>query len=243
MPTAPPDLFPDAGLAIAPLYDEPFMIAVPKKHPLAKRKKISSEELKKETMLLLGTVLSLAFTAPGGSLPASSGGIAGLLGAKAIRSATARAKAAKHERKHALHAARDTLVITGADRLRDDRIDRTEQAQAEYTGVEKVEVAQCDGRDRGTTKLADHERVHDAHGLNTQIDEHDRHGDARHVPQIAPPVPARLDREAQRPVARFAEDTSSRTSRSSRGASYGMPSLIVHATPPPGPAAASARGG
>ena len=37
-------------------------------------------------MLLLGTVLSLAFTAPGGSLPASSGGIAGLLGAKAIRS-------------------------------------------------------------------------------------------------------------------------------------------------------------
>ena len=38
-------------------------------------------------MLLLGTVLSLAFTARGGSLPASSGGIAGLLGAKAIRSA------------------------------------------------------------------------------------------------------------------------------------------------------------
>jgi len=37
-------------------------------------------------MLLLGTVLSLAFTARGGSLPASSGGIAGLLGAKAIRS-------------------------------------------------------------------------------------------------------------------------------------------------------------
>ena len=36
-------------------------------------------------MLLLGTVLSLTFTAPGGSLPASSGGIAGLIGAKAIR--------------------------------------------------------------------------------------------------------------------------------------------------------------
>ena len=47
--------FPDAGLAIAPLYDEPFMVAVPKKHPLAKRKRISAEELKKETMLLLGT--------------------------------------------------------------------------------------------------------------------------------------------------------------------------------------------
>jgi LysR family transcriptional regulator, hydrogen peroxide-inducible genes activator len=47
--------FPDAGLAIAPLYDEPFMVAVPKHHALARRKNISSEELKKETMLLLGT--------------------------------------------------------------------------------------------------------------------------------------------------------------------------------------------
>jgi LysR family transcriptional regulator, hydrogen peroxide-inducible genes activator len=47
--------FPDAGLAIAPLYDEPFMVAVPKHHALAQRKSISSEELKKETMLLLGT--------------------------------------------------------------------------------------------------------------------------------------------------------------------------------------------
>jgi len=36
-------------------------------------------------MLLLGTVLSLAFTAPGGSLPASMGGLAGLIGAMAIR--------------------------------------------------------------------------------------------------------------------------------------------------------------
>ncbi|MEO8151758.1 MAG: LysR substrate-binding domain-containing protein, partial [Rhizobacter sp.] len=47
--------FPDAGLAVAPLYDEPFMVAVPTNHPLAKRKSISAEELKKETMLLLGT--------------------------------------------------------------------------------------------------------------------------------------------------------------------------------------------
>jgi LysR family transcriptional regulator, hydrogen peroxide-inducible genes activator len=47
--------FPDTGLALAPLYDEPFLVAVPKAHRLAKRKKISSEELKKETMLLLGT--------------------------------------------------------------------------------------------------------------------------------------------------------------------------------------------
>ena len=47
--------FPDTGLAIAPLYDEPFMVAVPKSHPLARRASIASEELKRETMLLLGT--------------------------------------------------------------------------------------------------------------------------------------------------------------------------------------------
>jgi len=47
--------FPDAGLATAKLYDEPFMAAVPKNHPLAKRKHISAEELKQQTMLLLGT--------------------------------------------------------------------------------------------------------------------------------------------------------------------------------------------
>ena len=47
--------FPDTGLAVAPLYDEPFMAAVPKTHALAKRKSISTEELKRETMLLLGT--------------------------------------------------------------------------------------------------------------------------------------------------------------------------------------------
>ena len=47
--------FPDAGLATAPLYDEPFMAAVPSSHPLAQRTSISAQELKAETMLLLGT--------------------------------------------------------------------------------------------------------------------------------------------------------------------------------------------
>jgi LysR family hydrogen peroxide-inducible transcriptional activator len=47
--------FPDTGLAIAPLYDEPFLAAVPSNHPLAVRKTITSQELKTETMLLLGT--------------------------------------------------------------------------------------------------------------------------------------------------------------------------------------------
>lgn len=40
-------------------------------------------------MILLGTVLSLAFTAPGGSLPATMGGLFGLLGAKAVRALAA----------------------------------------------------------------------------------------------------------------------------------------------------------
>ncbi len=47
--------FPDTGLAMAPLYDEPFQAAVPRTHALARRKQISAEELKQETMLLLGT--------------------------------------------------------------------------------------------------------------------------------------------------------------------------------------------
>ena len=47
--------FPDTGLAVAPLYDEPLVAALPAKHPLAKRKTLTAEELKAENMLLLGT--------------------------------------------------------------------------------------------------------------------------------------------------------------------------------------------
>src|SRR3989344_769665 len=46
--------FPDTGLAMAPLYDEPFMAAVPSTHPLAAKKSVTAAELKSETMLLLG---------------------------------------------------------------------------------------------------------------------------------------------------------------------------------------------
>jgi LysR family hydrogen peroxide-inducible transcriptional activator len=46
--------FPDTNLAMAPLYDEPFVAAVPSSHPLAQRDNITAEELKNETMLLLG---------------------------------------------------------------------------------------------------------------------------------------------------------------------------------------------
>ena len=46
--------FPDTNLAIAPLYDEPFMAAIPAQHPLAQRKSVSAAELRDETMLLLG---------------------------------------------------------------------------------------------------------------------------------------------------------------------------------------------
>jgi LysR family hydrogen peroxide-inducible transcriptional activator len=46
--------FPDAGLALAPLYDEPFLAAVPAAHPLAGRAGVTTSQLKNETMLLLG---------------------------------------------------------------------------------------------------------------------------------------------------------------------------------------------
>jgi len=46
--------FPDTGLAIAPLYDEPFVAALPAHHPLASREQLTASELKRETMLLLG---------------------------------------------------------------------------------------------------------------------------------------------------------------------------------------------
>jgi LysR family hydrogen peroxide-inducible transcriptional activator len=47
--------FPDQGFATCPLYDEPFVVAVPHKHPWAGRAAIGSAELKEQTMLLLGT--------------------------------------------------------------------------------------------------------------------------------------------------------------------------------------------
>ena len=46
--------FPDAGLAVAPLYDEPFFAAVPMTHALAQQDTVTTEALKRETMLLLG---------------------------------------------------------------------------------------------------------------------------------------------------------------------------------------------
>jgi LysR family hydrogen peroxide-inducible transcriptional activator len=46
--------FPDGGLALAPLYDEPFYAAVPAAHPLAAQDSVSSQDLQNETMLLLG---------------------------------------------------------------------------------------------------------------------------------------------------------------------------------------------
>ncbi|MGZ8993811.1 MAG: LysR substrate-binding domain-containing protein, partial [Burkholderiaceae bacterium] len=46
---------PEGGLILQPVYDEPFVVAVPRLHPWSSRKAIPSEDLKKETMLLLGT--------------------------------------------------------------------------------------------------------------------------------------------------------------------------------------------
>ena len=46
---------PESGLMMQAVYDEEFIVAVAKTHPWAKRKAIPSEDLKRETMLLLGT--------------------------------------------------------------------------------------------------------------------------------------------------------------------------------------------
>ncbi len=46
--------FSETGLMMQPLYDEPFMVALPAGHAWEKRKSIPASDLKKETMLLLG---------------------------------------------------------------------------------------------------------------------------------------------------------------------------------------------
>ena len=49
------DPFHDHGLVTLGVYDEPFIVAVPRRHPWAQREAIASQELKDETMLLLGS--------------------------------------------------------------------------------------------------------------------------------------------------------------------------------------------
>lgn len=46
--------FPEQGLNVQALYDEEFIVALPKNHPWANRTEITAEDLKTETMLLLG---------------------------------------------------------------------------------------------------------------------------------------------------------------------------------------------
>lgn len=45
---------PEHGMAMQTLYDEPFVVATPKSHPWVGRGEVSAEDLKSETMLLLG---------------------------------------------------------------------------------------------------------------------------------------------------------------------------------------------
>jgi LysR family hydrogen peroxide-inducible transcriptional activator len=45
---------PEQSLAVQPIYDEPFVVAVPKDHPWTKREHVHADDLKSETMLLLG---------------------------------------------------------------------------------------------------------------------------------------------------------------------------------------------
>ncbi len=46
---------PAAGLAVAALYDEPFVVAVPRGHPWSGRKAVAVEDLAGQTTLLLGS--------------------------------------------------------------------------------------------------------------------------------------------------------------------------------------------
>ncbi|MBC7500528.1 MAG: hydrogen peroxide-inducible genes activator [Herminiimonas sp.] len=46
--------FPDHGLMVQPLYDEPFVVALPRHHAWVDRSAITADDLKAETMLLLG---------------------------------------------------------------------------------------------------------------------------------------------------------------------------------------------
>ena len=46
---------PESGVLLQPVYDEQFVVAVPRSHPWAKRRAVAAEDLKKETMLLLGS--------------------------------------------------------------------------------------------------------------------------------------------------------------------------------------------
>ena len=46
---------PDHGMMMQTLYDEPFVVATPRTHPWSKRREIPADDLKAETMLLLGS--------------------------------------------------------------------------------------------------------------------------------------------------------------------------------------------
>ncbi|WP_345812911.1 LysR substrate-binding domain-containing protein [Paraburkholderia sp. PREW-6R] len=47
--------FPETGLMLRPMYDEPFVVALPSGHAWENRQKIGADDLKQETMLLLGS--------------------------------------------------------------------------------------------------------------------------------------------------------------------------------------------
>lgn len=75
--------FAEPGIVSAAAYDEPFCLALPKNHPLARRSEISSDEVESENLLLLGNgncfrdqVVQACsqLAVPGGSARALEGG-------------------------------------------------------------------------------------------------------------------------------------------------------------------------
>jgi LysR family hydrogen peroxide-inducible transcriptional activator len=59
---------PEHGMAVQPLYDEPFVVAMPKNHPWATRADISAEDLKSETVLEVCPEMARFSSSPGNGM-------------------------------------------------------------------------------------------------------------------------------------------------------------------------------
>ena len=74
----------------------------------------------------------------------------------------------------ALHGARHALRVVRSDRLCDERIERHQRAR--MPKIDTLKKYRLPERDRGQHRRRqspDHERVHDAHGHEAQLHEHD----------------------------------------------------------------------
>src|SRR6476646_9273628 len=133
--------FDEPGVETLAVYDEPFLVAIPKGHPWEGRKRITSEELTKESLLLLGEghcfrdqVLefchtlrsrdrnSLARTVEGGSLETIRQMVAGGVGITVLPSASPGARASRGPRRSRRCAKRYSRAICRKSKSCIDRL-------------------------------------------------------------------------------------------------------------------------